>query len=258
MKKSYSVSVIIPCKDEADNIAQAIQAVPPIGAFTEIVVVDDGSTDGTAEIVKNLKLKIENLQLISYQPNKGKAYAVTAGFKAARGDIVMIWDADMTVPAEELKKFYSPIAQGKADFTNGTRFTYAMQKGAMKLINYIGNKLMGLVFSWVLGQRVTDTLCGTKALLKKDWQKIPMDLDPWGDFSLLIGASKNGLRIMDVPVHYRARVAGKSKMKAIKHGLILLTSAMRGIMELKFKRLPSTTSSNRLETTISLKDNRKQ
>jgi len=235
-EKNYSVSVIIPCKDEEGNIARAVKSVPKLGRFTEVVVVDDGSTDQTAQIVKNLKLKIKNLKLISYQPNRGKRQAVTAGFKSAKGEIVMIWDADMTVPASELELFITPLRRGIAQLTNGARFIYPMQEKAMKRTNFVGNKLMSLLFSWVLGQHVTDTLCGNKALFKKDWLKIKMmPDDPWGDFSLLLGASRLGLKIQDVPVHYLARTAGASKMKTIQHGLYLLKAALKGLVFLKLR-----------------------
>jgi len=234
-EKKYSVSVIIPCKDEEGNIAKAVRSVPKLGRSTEIIVVDDGSTDRTAEIAKNLELRVKNLRLISYQPNKGKGHAIAVGFKAAKGDIVMDWDADMTVPASELERFVEPIARGQAKFTNGARFIYPMEKRAMRPLNFIGNKLMSLLFSWVIAQHVSDTLCGTKALFKKDWQKMTWGRDPWGDFTLLIGASEHGLTIADVPVHYLARTAGKSKMRTLQHGYQLLKAALKGTIILKFR-----------------------
>ena len=173
-KLSYSCSVIIPCYNEAENIRAAVERIPQIAEFTEIVVVDDGSTDGTAEVVNKLMEDHKNLKLISYLPNRGKGPAVKAGFDAASGDVLMILDADMTVPPEELGRFFAPIAEGRADFVNGTRFVSSMETQAMKRLNWYGNKAFALLFSWSLGQKVTDTLCGTKALSKKNYQNIEM------------------------------------------------------------------------------------
>ena len=227
--KKYSVSVIIPCYNEEGNIENCIKRIPKLGKYTEIIVVDDKSKDNSAEIVRSLQRKNSNLKLISYSPNKGKGNAVRVGLDAGKGDILLILDADMTVAPEELPNFIKPFEEGKAQFTNGTRFTYRMEKGAMKKLNLLGNRLMGLIFSLALGQKITDSLCGTKVLFKKDYKKngISKD-DPWGDFSLLFGAAKQGLKIYEVPVHYKARVAGKSKMKILKR-----LSATRKVCRLK-------------------------
>lgn len=220
--KKYSVSVIIPCYNEEGNIENCIKRVPKLGNNTEIIVVDDGSKDKTAEIAKKLQKKYSNLRLISYSPNKGKGNAVKVGLDAGKNDILLILDADMAVAPLELPKFIKPFEEGKARFTNGARFTYKMEKGAMKPLNMIGNKLMGMMFSLALGQKITDTLCGTKVLFRKDYKKIGISKDdPWGDFSLIFGAAKSGLKIYEVPVHYKRRVAGQSKMKLFEHGMKL-------------------------------------
>lgn len=219
----YSVSVIIPCFNEEGNIESCIKRVPKLGKKTEIIVVDDGSKDTTVEIVKKLKKKYSNLRLISYKPNKGKGHAVRVGLDAGRGEILAILDADMAVPPEELNKFIKPLKEGKAQFANGTRFIYKMEDGAMGKINYIGNKIMGLMFTLALGQKITDSLCGTKVIFRKDYKKIGIHKeDPWGDFSLLFGAARLGLKIDEVGVHYKKRVAGKSKMKVLEHGIKLM------------------------------------
>ncbi len=223
IKDKYSVSVIIPCYNEEGNIENCIKRVPKLGRKTEIIVVDDGSKDKTAEIAKKLKSKYSNLRLISYKPNHGKGYAVKAGLDVAQEDILLILDADMAVSPEELTKFIKPLEEGKADFTNGTRFIYKMEKGAMGKLNNIGNRFMGVMFSLVLGQKITDSLCGTKVFFRKDYKKIGIyPDDPWGDFSLIFGAAKLGLKINEIPVHYKRRVAGKSKMKIIEHGIKLM------------------------------------
>lgn len=224
-EKKYSVSVIIPCYNEEGNIEKCILRVPKLGNKTEIIVVDDGSKDQTVSIVKRLIKKNPSLKLITYKQNHGKGYAVNTGMKKATGDILVILDADMTVPPEDLPKFINPLISEKAQFTNGTRFKKTMEKGAMKRMNLIGNKLMGKLFTMTIKQEITDSLCGTKALFKNDFKKMGgIDpTDPWSDFSLIFGAAKLNLKIKEIPVAYKKRVAGKSKMKLIQHGSKMLS-----------------------------------
>ncbi|HIE44010.1 MAG TPA: glycosyltransferase family 2 protein, partial [Candidatus Omnitrophica bacterium] len=179
--ETLSCSVVIPCHNEAENIEECVKRVPQMGKWTEIVVVDDGSTDGTSSIVEKLMAENENLRLISYSENKGKGFAVKNGFDEARGDVVMILDADMAVEPEVLPHFFEPIARGEADAVNGTRMLLPMERGAMSRFHYFGNVIFSLIFSHLLGQRITDTLCGTKALRRKDYKKIRMGRCPWGD-----------------------------------------------------------------------------
>lgn len=234
--KNLSCSVVIPCYNEMNNIERCIKVVPNMGKWTEIVVVDDGSTDNTAQIVREIMKEKENVKLVSYSPNQGKGYAVQRGFEASKGDVLMILDADMAVPPEELPHFFYIFERKIADFANGTRLVYSMEKGAMRHLNLLGNYMFSIIFTYLLGQRVTDTLCGTKALYKKDFLKMKMGKCPWGDFDLLFGAAKLGLKIVEIPVHYKRRIADESKMKAFKHGLQLLKICLYGFKELKLKR----------------------
>lgn len=232
-----TVSFIIPCYNEEENIGPCIEGVRSVGyPNVEIVVVDDGSTDRTSEVV--MSIKDRDVKPISYKPNMGKGVAVRRGFEEATGDVLIILDADMSVPPHEAAMFVEPIAMGIADFVNGTRLLYPMEEGAMSYIRLIGNKLFGIAFSWLLGQRITDTLCGTKALRRSDYiDKLQIKESSWPDFDLLFGAAKNGLRIVELPIHYKRRVAGVSKMKVLKHGLILSKMVLRGVFELKIKPL---------------------
>ncbi len=206
--------------------------MPNLGKQTEIIVVDDGSNDKTSEIVRKLQKKHKNLKLITYRQNKGKGNAVKFGMDKATGDILVILDADMTVAPEDLPKFIKPLANGRGRFANGTRLTTKIEKGAMGKLNFIGNKIMPLIFSAVLKQKVTDTLCGTKALFKNDYRQISISPDdPWGDFSLLFGAAKLKLKIIEVPVYYKRRIAGKSKMRFFHHSVKLLKIFSRQYIE---------------------------
>lgn len=230
---NLSCSIIVPCFNEEGNVEDCIKHCPKIGKFTELIIIDDGSTDKTVEKAKALVKKHPFVKVISYKPNKGKAFAVETGFKAAKGDVLMIWDADRTIPEKELSLFYRVLATNQAKFANGTRLVYPMEDQAMKWLNLLGNKIFSVIFGWILNTNISDTLCGTKALLKNDFKKIKMGNEPWGDFDLLFGASKLKMKIIEIPVHYRKRVAGESKMKVFKHGFLLAKMAFEGILRLK-------------------------
>jgi SAM-dependent methyltransferase len=227
---SYSCSVIVPCKNEEDNVGAIPERVPSMGQFTEIVFVDDASTNRTAERVRALQpaRPDQRLQLVD-GPGRGKGATVRAGYAVATGDVLMILDADMTVLPEELPAFFDAITENHGEFINGTRMVYPLADEAMRAANLVGNKLFALAFTFLLGQRITDTLCGTKAVFRERWHDLVAarehfgDVDRWGDFDWLFGAATTSLKIVEVPVHYVERTAGTTKMtKRFQNGLIML------------------------------------
>jgi hypothetical protein len=225
-----SVSVIIPCKNERDNVAPAVERIPAMGKHTEIIFCDDKSTDGTRDEVERLiKLYPERDIRLVEGPAISKAENVWTGFRAAKGDVLMILDGDLAVMPEELPYFFKALLSGDGEFINGNRLVYPIPQFAMKFWNTIGNKVFGALFSYLLDQRIKDTLCGTKVLWRKDWQRIEPDLgnwgiqDRWGDYELLFGASKLHLPIQDLPVHYQERIYGITKMtRVFSNGLRML------------------------------------
>ncbi len=239
---AHSVSVIVPCRNEKGNIEPLVRRMPRMGSATEIVFVDGNSDDGTvAEIERMVQDHPEwTIRLIHQGDGRGKGDAVRKGFAAARGEILMILDADITVVPEDLPKFYTALATGRAEFVNGTRRVYHMEGGAMRLINRAGNRFFSAVFRWLLDQRVTDTLCGTKALWTEDWKRI-LDIrrtefgerDPFGDFDLIFGAARLNLRILEVPIRYRARTYGTTKIRRFYHGWMLIRMCAWGFWSLK-------------------------
>jgi len=174
------------------------------------------------------------------QPGRGKGDAVRAGFAVAEGDLFMILDADLTVPPEEMPKFYDAIVSGRAEFANGSRLVYPMEKAAMRFMNMCANKAFGILFTWILGQSLKDTLCGTKVLRRADYERIAAnrayfgDFDPFGDFDLLFGAARLNLKIVDVPVRYRDRTYGSTNIQRWRHGWLLLRMVMFAARKLKF------------------------
>jgi len=239
----FSCSVIVPCKDEAGNVEDIITRVPVMGKETEIIFVDDLSTDGTKEEVIRMieKYPQKNARLVE-GPGEGKFEAVKAGFDQAIGDILMILDADATVMPEELPRFFRALARGQGDFINGCRLVYDMEKQAMRLLNIFGNKLFSLVFSYLLSRRVKDTLCGTKAFFRRDYLRMRRyfghfgDSDRWGDFNLLFSACRLNLRITELPVHYTERIQGETKMKRrFAHGWLMARMCLEGMKRLKLQ-----------------------
>jgi glycosyltransferase involved in cell wall biosynthesis len=255
-REALTVSVVVPCRNEVGNIDAAVQRIPEMGRETEIMFIDGQSTDGTVEKIeetiasnrgRDIKLMHQVPRVVTdaagEQPHRmlklGKGDAVRKAFAAARGDILMILDADLTVPPEDLPKFFFPLADGLIDFANGCRLVYPMQDEAMRFPNLVGNRFFGVAFSWLLGQPVKDTLCGTKALFKKDYEAIVAnrsyfgEFDPFGDFDLLFGAARLRLKIGDVPIRYRRRVAGLSKVSVLRHGILLVRMTLIGFYRLK-------------------------
>jgi len=229
-EKEVSVSVIIPCRNERDNVLPAVERIPEMGKHTEIIFCDDKSTDGTgAEVERVRKLYPQRDIRLIEGPAICKAENVWTGFRAARGDVLMILDGDLAVMPEELPYFFRALISGSGEFINGSRLVYPVPELAMKFTNMVGNKLFGTLFSFLLDQRIKDTLCGTKVLWRTDWERIETNLghlgitDRWGDYELLFGASKLHLPIRDLPVHYQERIYGVTKMnKVFSNGLRML------------------------------------
>ena len=236
-----TVSVIIPARNEAGNIQAAVDRTPELGSGTEIIFVEGHSRDNTwAEIERVARENPHRRIKIMKQSGRGKGDAVRAGFAAATGDILVILDADLTMPPEELPKFYHVIASGRAEFANGVRLVYPMEQQAMQFLNLCANKTFGLIFTWMLGQPVKDTLCGTKVVSRSHYEKIAGnrtyfgDFDPFGDFDLLFGAAKLNLKIADVPIRYRERTYGTTNIQRWSHGWLLLRMVWFAAKKLKF------------------------
>lgn len=221
-ESATSVSVVVPCRNERGNIEAAVERIPEMGKHTEILFCDDKSTDGTADEVRRMQaLHPERDIRLVEGPGICKAQNVWTGFRHAKGDVLMILDADLTVMPEELPFFFRALIQGHGEFINGSRLVYPLPKTSMKFLNQIGNKVFGAVFSYLLNQRFKDTLCGTKVLWRKDWPRIEKGIgtwgihDLWGDYELILGASKLHLEISEVPVHYQERIYGVTKMTRV-------------------------------------------
>ena len=240
--KNSSVSVVIAARNEAGHITELLSRIPKMGSRTEIIFVEGNSTDDTFNTIKTAisHLPPDDCRLIK-QPGKGKGDAVRAGFEIATGDMLMILDADITVPPEDLSRFYDVLASGLGEFANGVRLVYPMHDGAMRFFNLMGNKFFSWMFSWLLGQPIRDTLCGTKVLWADDYRRIAEgrnyfgDFDPFGDFDLLFGAARQNLKIVEVPIRYQTRRYGETNIQRWRHGWLLLKTVSFAARRLKFK-----------------------
>jgi len=241
-EKQFSTSVIIPARNESGNIENAIIRMPEFGKHVEILFVEGNSTDDTWESIKRVQNKYQDKYdiKITKQEGKGKGDAVRKGYSIASGDILMILDADLTVPPEDLPKFYDALIERKGEFINGSRLVYPMDARAMRPLNIMGNKFFSAAFSWILEQPIKDTLCGTKVMFRKDYLKLAQnrkffgEFDPFGDFDLIFGAYKLNLKIIDLPITYRERIYGDTNISRFRHGFILLRMTFFAISKIKF------------------------
>ena len=235
------VSVVVPARNEAGNIKAIFERVTKMGRETELVFVEGHSQDDTCvTIEKEIAAHPTTRSLLLRQSGIGKADAVQLGFERSSGDILMILDADLTVPPEALPRFYEALVSGKGEFINGVRLVYPMEEQAMRSLNFLGNKFFSMAFSWLLGQPIKDTLCGTKVLWKKDYESIAAnrsyfgDFDPFGDFDLIFGAAKQNLKIVDLPIRYRERTYGSTNISRWKHGMLLMRMVTFAARRIKF------------------------
>ena len=240
-ERKFSVSILIPCRNEKGNIENAIRRMPRFGATQEILFVEGNSSDGTFEECERVRdaYKGEWDIKVLKQDGKGKGDAVRKGFAAATGDVLMILDADLTMPPEALPKYHAVIESGKAEFVNGTRLIYPMENEAMRPLNLIANRCFAYLFSYLVNTRLTDTLCGTKVLLRKDYEVLARErgyfgnFDPFGDFDLIFGAAKQNLKIVETPIHYKARTFGETQISRFRDGWLLLKMVWFAYRKLK-------------------------
>lgn len=240
--QEFSVSVVVPARNEKGNIENAVKRTPKFGTHQEFIFIEGNSKDDTyAEMLRVQQTYPEMDIKVMKQTGKGKGNAVREAFAVATGDILMILDADLTTPPEDMPKFYEALRNNKGEFINGCRLVYPMEKEAMRFLNYLANKFFGWFFSYLLGQRLKDTLCGTKVLFRKDYDRIIAnrsyfgDFDPFGDFDLLFGAAKLNLKITEVIVHYRDREYGSTQISRFSHGWLLIKMSLFAARKIKFK-----------------------
>lgn len=240
-REAPAVSVVIPSRNEAGNIEDIVRRTPDMGRETELIFVEGNSQDDTWDEIERVVRKYPERKIRALrQSGKGKGDAVRLGFQHATGEVLMILDADMTVPPEDLPRFYQALASGKGEFVNGVRLVYPMQDQSMRFLNMVGNKFFSLAFTWLLHQPIKDTLCGTKVMWRADYHKLAAnrqdlgEFDPFGDFDLLFGAARMNLKIIEVPIRYRSRTYGRTNISRWRHGWLLLRMVGFAARKIKF------------------------
>jgi SAM-dependent methyltransferase len=235
-----SATIVIPARNERGNIEPAVKRLPLFSEDIEIIFIEGHSEDGTFEEMERVKAAYPERDIKTMrQPGKGKADAVFTAYDVARGDVLMILDADLTMPPEQLPKFWDAIRSGKGEFINGSRLVYPLENDAMRFLNLIANKIFSYLFSWLLNQRYTDTLCGTKVMRRGDYYRLRDgkayfgDFDPFGDFDLIFGASKLNLKTIDLPIRYAARSYGETQISRFRHGIMLLRMVIFAFFKIK-------------------------
>jgi SAM-dependent methyltransferase len=235
-----SATIVVPTRNERGNIEAVVKRIPRFLEDLEIIFSEGHSGDGTWQEIERVRAAYPHYDIKAMrQPGKGKGDAVFAAFDVARGDVLIILDADLTVPPEQVPKFWEAIRSGKGEFINGSRLVYPREHRAMRFLNLVANKTFSLLFTWLLSQRITDTLCGTKALRRCDYARLKAgrsyfgDFDPFGDFDLIFGASKLGLRAIEIPVRYASRTYGETQISRFRHGFMLLRMVVFAFLRIK-------------------------
>jgi SAM-dependent methyltransferase len=241
--EQFSVSIVVPARNEKGNIENAILRTPDFGTHQEFIFIEGYSSDNTWEEILRVKDAYPEKDIKALkQTGKGKGNAVREAFEIASGEILMILDADLTTPPEDMPKFYEALSMNRGEFINGCRLVYPMDKQAMRFLNFLANKFFGWFFSYILGQRLKDTLCGTKVLFRKDYDLITAnrkyfgDFDPFGDFDLIFGAAKLNLKITEIIVRYRDREYGSTQISRFRHGMLLIRMSFFAARKIKFTR----------------------
>ena len=239
--ENHTVSVVIPARNEAGNIEAAVTRTPDMGTWTELIFVEGHSKDATWDEIKRVRENYPQRRIkIMQQDGRGKKDAVYKGFAHAEGEILMILDADLTMPPEDLPKFYRAVAYNKGEYINGCRLVYPMENKAMRFLNLLANKFFSWAFSYILSQPYKDTLCGTKVLWRKDYDRLASgrayfgEFDPFGDFDLIFGAAKLNLTTAEIPIRYRERTYGETQISRFSHGWLLLRMAWIGFRKFKW------------------------
>ena len=242
--KDLRVSFIIPCKNEENNIKTFENEIKNSNQSNEYLFGDDNSMDKTIDEIDKLSKKLNNNKILKYNgPGVCKSENVYKGIELSSGDIIVVYDADLTVDFKDVEFSIDILKNTNADFINCTRMIYPQKDGAMKFSNFIGNSIFANLFSLLFRKKITDTLCGTKIFFKKDWVKIKKNItglgvkDLWGDFDLLIGAYKNNLKITEVPVTYHERKEDNTKMTSVfLNGIRMLSIVLVAFYKLRLKK----------------------
>jgi glycosyltransferase involved in cell wall biosynthesis len=218
------ISVVMPAYNEIATIGRIVERVlrAPVEDDLELVVVDDGSTDGTREHLQRLATREPAVRVVRHETNQGKGRAVRTGIAHATGDIVLIQDADLEYDPREYPALLQPILEGRADVVFGNRF----HGGAHRVPyyrHYLANRALTVVCNVLTGLDLTDIEAGYKVFRMSVLKQLSLrarrfDIEP----ELVVKTAKLGVRICEVPVSYRGRTYAEGKKIGWRDGITAL------------------------------------
>jgi glycosyltransferase involved in cell wall biosynthesis len=223
------VSVVIPSYEEERTIEEVIRQVVAVPFRTEIIVVDDGSTDGTAAILGRLERELADLTVLPQPVNRGKGAAVRVGIAQSRGDIVVIQDADLEYSPEDLPRLLDPLLRGVADAVYGTRLRGGEPQRAHLFWHYAGNRFLSLLTNVLFNTTISDMEVGYKAFRGDLIRSLHLVSDDFR-FEPEVTAKilrKPGIRLYEVPIAYYGRTVAEGKKITWQDGLKALGALLR-------------------------------
>lgn len=232
INNNLSCSVVIPTYNQAELLEYCIESIPNVGKKMQIVVVDDASSDRTEQVMKSLSKKHHNIKYIRNERPQGEEKSLKIGIESVDLDIILTYDAKMSIPSSELVRFYNVLASKRADFVSGMRFIYPLEGQRLRQLTIIGNIIFSYLYSLFLNQRVFDPLCSIKGFYKKNYSKIKISNNNTL-LDLLIKAAENKAKILEIPVHYSLESYLENKPHTLARLGILTKGVFYGIWRLK-------------------------
>jgi len=214
------LSVVIPVYNEAATIAELISRVHAVDVPKQIIVVDDGSTDGTREVLEGLKGRYENMRVLLQPRNRGKGAALRLGFQHATGDYVLVQDADLEYDPAEYPVLLRPLIEDKADVVYGSRFLTTKQHRVLFFWHSVGNRLLTLISNMFTNLNLSDMETGFKVFRREVIQSIKLEQHRFGfEPELTVKIARMKLRIYEVGISYYGRTYEEGKKIGWKDGV---------------------------------------
>ena len=214
------ISVVIPVYNEAATVAELISRVQAVDIPKEVIVVDDGSTDGTRDVLARLEKRYDNLRVFLQAKNSGKGAALRTGFQQATADFVLVQDADLEYDPSDYPALLKPLVEGKADVVYGSRFLTTKEHRVLFFWHSVGNRLLTLISNMFTDLNLTDMETGYKAFRREVIQAIKLEQDRFGfEPEVTVKIARMKLRIYEVGISYYGRTYEEGKKIGWKDGV---------------------------------------